>query len=100
MTGFEKLSKEIADNKDNKYIKMIGDYLLNLLKESQTLEVKILIEGKTIKGGIKAMQAVAKKQAVNNMAMLTDEEGYKIIRKYFGITEEKSGLDISLGDLL
>lgn len=70
---------------------------------SQTLEKinKAIENKKNITGAIGEMRKEAKKRAVGNCGILTDEEGFKIVDSYFGIkTEEDKGTIVSLTDFM
>jgi len=98
--AIEKINKEIEANKDNRAIKKVGEFILEQMSEVNA--EKILVEGKTIKGSFEAMKTHAKTMAKNGYAVLTDEEGYEQVMKYYEMSkkEETSGLEISLTDIL
>lgn len=97
--AIKKIDDEMNKNKNNRTYKRIGEYLKEIIKTNQQAE-KILVKEKSIKGSIEAMSAEAKKVAVSNCGVLTDEEGFEIVRKYFDIKEEPgSGINISLAEL-
>lgn len=83
--AIEKIKAEIDGNKNNPYIKVIGEFLLQHLALHNGAAEKVLQEGKTIKGSIDEMKKVAKTRAVNGCGMLTDQEGFEIVLKYFDI---------------
>lgn len=83
--AIEKIKAEIDGNKNNPYIKVIGEFLLQHLALHNGAAEKVLQEGKTIKGSIDEMKKVAKTKAVDGCGMLTDQEGYGIVLKYFDI---------------
>jgi len=115
----EKINKEIGEG-NGPHVRVIGEFLINIISEKQEAADKILDEKKSIKGSINEMSKEAKKKAVNGCAMLTDEEGFNIVLKYYGIDganknkssnkvvsindyKEKStleGIDINLDDIL
>ena len=74
---------------NNPYVKLIGEYLLEVIKNNETAAEKILDKDKSIMKSFDEMRKVAEKVKVGNMAMISDEEGFSIVLKYFGI--EKSG---------
>jgi hypothetical protein len=80
----EKLNSEISKSKDP-YVKVVGQFLLQHLEANQGAAEKILQEDKTISKSLDAMKEAAKKKAVGGCAMLTDQEGFEIVLKYFGI---------------
>lgn len=49
----------------------------------------IISKTKTIAGAITKMREAANKVAVNNCGVLTDEEGFDIVNKYFAVSEQK-----------
>ncbi|WP_052098306.1 Cas9 inhibitor AcrIIA9 family protein [Paenibacillus stellifer] len=81
----KKLKDEMEKAKDNPFVQLIGNYLLQLLETNPATAEKIVAEKKTISGSLDAMKSAAQKKAVKGMAMLTDEEGYTEVRKYYGI---------------
>lgn len=112
--AIKKLQTEIDANKDDKSIEVIGNFLLKHLESSPESAKKVLADGKTITKSYDEMANVARKQAKNNRAMLTDEEGFDVVLKYYGIEkpavisatadpvpEKKSvEFDVKLEDLL
>lgn len=83
--AINKLKTEMDKENKDAYIKAIGEFLLQYLNRYPAAAEKILAESKTIAKSIDEMAKVAKKKAVNGRAMLTDEEGFEIVLKYFGI---------------
>jgi len=83
-----KLDEEMQ--KSDAVIKLIHEHIEPLL---YVADEKVLIEiaesKKTLKGALDAMRGKAKENAVNNIGVLSDEEGYKICRDYFGIVEKE-----------
>lgn len=77
------------EKENNPYVKLIGEYLLEVIKNNETAAEKILDKDKSIMKSLEEMRKAAEKVKVGNMAMISDEEGFSIVLKYFGI--EKSG---------
>lgn len=114
--AISKLKAEMDGNKNNPYIKVIGDFLLRHLEVDPGAAEKIMTSDKTIAKSLDAMKAEAKKKQHNGMAMLTDAEGFAIVLKYFGIegapaagtiapirsepSEQISNFDVKLDDFL
>lgn len=92
--AINKLKTEMDNSKDA-YTKIIGEFLLQHLDKYSASAEKILVEGKTIAKSIDEMVKVAKKNAVNGRAMLTDQEGFEIVLKYFGIKDKVDKTDIT-----
>lgn len=76
------------EKENNPYVKLIGEYLLEVIKNNETAAEKILDKDKSIMKSLEEMRKAAEKVKVGNMAMISDEEGFSIVLKYFGI--EKS----------
>ncbi|WP_018305436.1 hypothetical protein [Desulfitobacterium hafniense] len=113
----EKINNEISKNRNNPHIVIVGQFLLNHLQQNPGDAAKILNKEKSISGSMTAMRKEAEKRKVGNCAVLTDQEGFEIVLKYFGIegkrvaltqtspvtTEPKkqsSSFDVKLEDLL
>lgn len=74
---------------NNPYVTLIGQYLLDHLKANLADSDKIANKDKSIQGSLDAMRKVAEKKKVGNMAVLSDEEGFAVVCKYFGIKGKK-----------
>lgn len=113
--AINKLRVEMDGNKDNSYIQVIGNFLLQHIEANPDCAKKITAGDKSIAKSLDAMAAEARKKQHNGMAMLTDAEGFAIVLKYFGVegapvsysvkqppskTTEKPKFDVSLDDFL
>ncbi|ASS66395.1 MULTISPECIES: hypothetical protein [unclassified Paenibacillus] len=83
--AMQKLQAETVANQKNKYIQVIGAFLMKHLESHPEHATGIIEEGKSILGSLDAMKAEAKKQASNGVGVLTDEEGFAIVLQYFGV---------------
>lgn len=83
--AIEKLKEEIDKNKNNFYIQVVGEFLLQHLDSNPQDAEKVLTEGKTILKSLNEMKKEAEKKKVGNCAVLTDQEGFNVVLKYFGI---------------
>jgi hypothetical protein len=83
--AIEKLKSEMAKNADNTYIQVVGGFLLQHLESNPQEAEKILATDKTIAKSLNEMQKEASKKKVGNCAVLTDQEGFVIVLKYFGM---------------
>jgi len=81
-----KIRDEIEKN-NNPYVQVVGEFLLKYLNNHPEAAEKIMAEDKTIMKSLDEMRKVAEKNRVGNCAVLTDEEGFKVVLKYFGIEE-------------
>lgn len=84
-----KIKAEMEKEK-NPYVKTVGDFLIGYIKRNEAEAEKIVAdEKKTIMGSIEAMRKEAGKNKVDNMAMLTPEQGFAVVLKYFGIKSKE-----------
>lgn len=118
--AMEKINLEM-NKENNPYVKVIGEFLIQQVNGNEDIARAILTEGKTIMKSLDEMKKVAKQRAINGCAVIGDEEGFEIVKDYFGIKKkldiknsetkvvnindykEKStleGIDINLDDIL
>lgn len=83
--AIEKIKSEMDKNKGNSYIQVVGGFLLQYLNQNPGSAEKILQDEKTIAKSFDEMRKAAEKKKVGNCAMLTDQEGFEVVLKYFGI---------------
>jgi hypothetical protein len=111
--AIEKIRDEMASNaKQGGYIQVVGDMLLQNLDAHPEAAEKILADGKTIKGSLAAMRTEAQKHQTDGCGVLTDEEGFAVVLRYYGIDSKPAprpaaapaakavGFDVDLDDLL
>jgi hypothetical protein len=113
-----KLKAEIEASKSNPYVQVVGQFLLQHLDANPEAAEKVLAADKTIAKSLDEMKKAAEKKKVGNCAVLTDQEGFVVVLKYFGIdgaptevttnipqpvvpeSKPNDGFDIKLEDLL
>lgn len=83
--AIKKIKTEMEQNGDNAYIQVVGTFLLQHLNAHPQDAEKILTAEKTVTNSLETMRKVAEKKKVGNMAVLTDQEGFAVVLKYFGI---------------
>ncbi len=83
--AISKIKTEMEKNKDNSYIQVVGGFLLQHLESNPESAEKILAEGKTVGKSLDEMRNVAQRKKAGNCAVLTDQEGFEVVLKYFGI---------------
>ena len=110
--AIRKLESEMEQNKNFSYVQAIGNFLLQHLESNPAAAEKIMAEGKTIKGSLAELKKEAQKNQVEGCGVLTDEEGFAVALKYYGIdaaapapapaVEKKPAAEfnVSLDDLL
>lgn len=91
--AIEKIKKEMESNKNNMYIQAVGSFLLQYLGTNPGAAEKILNTEKTIAKSLDEMRKVAAKKKVGNCAVLTDQEGFEVVLKYFGINDKVDKVD-------
>lgn len=93
--AINKINKEIEKEK-NEYVKVTGEYLLQVIEEKgNEAATKINEPNKTIMGSLKVMSDEAKKNAKDGVAVLTREQGFKVVNRYFGIEADSSNVEIN-----
>ncbi|UNC91677.1 Cas9 inhibitor AcrIIA9 family protein [Candidatus Contubernalis alkaliaceticus] len=109
--ALEKLKTEMDGDKNNKYVQVVGEFLIEYLNNNPQAAEQILAEGKTIKGSLVEMKEEARKHQVDGCGVLTDQEGFEVALKYFEIeqgapvvsklvTKNSNDFDVSLDDFL
>ncbi|KLU66724.1 hypothetical protein DEAC_c13920 [Desulfosporosinus acididurans] len=83
--AIEKLQSEMTKNNNNSYIQVVGSFLLQHLNDNPTDAEKIINTDKTVAKSLEEMRKVAEKKKNGNCAVLTDQEGFEVVLKYFGI---------------
>lgn len=82
--AISKLKDEMKKEKAS-FVQIVGQFLLAHVEADPASAEKILVEGKSIKGSLDAMRKEAKKQMVDNCAVLSDQEGFAVVLQYFAI---------------
>ena len=100
----EKINKAIAritdECKGNEHLIPFEEYLTSICTTDDVAE-KILNENKNLKGCFEKMKSIAHRRAKNNCAYIPPEEGFQIIKDYYGIKDDKkAGPTIDIMDLL
>jgi hypothetical protein len=83
--AISKLKTETEQNQNNPYIKFVGEQLINFIKANPDTAEKFLDQDKSIGKSLDVMRKAAEKKKVGNCAVLTDEEGFEIVLKYFDV---------------
>lgn len=103
-----KLQAEIAEAEPDSYTSYVGAFLMEHVRKNPHHAPLIMIEGKSIAGSLDAMRTEANKKKKDNFAMLTPDQGFAVVLKYYGISTKKADsqpvvaqkLDVSLDDLM
>lgn len=85
MEAITKLKSEMDGKGTNAYVKLIGDFLIRHIQANPDSANHVLDADKTIAKSLDSMKREAQKQAEGGMAMLTDQEGFAVVLKYFGL---------------
>lgn len=82
--AIEKIKKEMGQKRDNAYIQTIGEFLLKQIEINRNAAESINAGSKTIEKSLKEVEAIARKKAVNGCAVMSDNEVFGIVKKYYG----------------
>ena len=93
--AIEKLQSEMTKNNTNTYIQKVGGFLLQHLAENPQDADKILVADKDIGKSVSEVRKVAEKKKVGNCAVLSDQECFALVLKYFGITTARAAAPIA-----
>ena len=95
MLGIERIKILGSEVKDKALLKVI-EYLVS----REDMNEKYLNEEKSLKQMVEYIKSEAKKQAVNGMAMIEDDELYGWAIHYFDETNEKLGLKVETKNIV
>ena len=90
----EQAIEKVKEEMKNSSLKIIGEYVLKHLEVNKNAAKNIVEGKKNLKGSIDAMRREAEKVKVGNMAILTEEEGFKIVDKYFGFVGVQEEMEV------
>lgn len=98
--AISKVKAEMDKEKQHPYIQVVGEFLLSHITNNPNDAEKILAQDKTIMKSLDAMKKVAEKSKVRNVAVLTPQQGFEVVLKYFGITASPDIPVISAGSII
>lgn len=87
--AIEKINAEMQKNPDNQYIEIIGHYIIDKCN-SEDAANKVMAEGKSLAGCLDQIKNIAREKAVNNVGVVSEQEAFGTVDKYFGFTEEQA----------
>lgn len=93
--AMNKLKTEMEANKTNPYIQFVGNFLLQHVEQNPQDAEKIMGTDETIGKSLEAMRTVAQTKKVGNVAMLTPDEGFKVVLEYFGIDSKAAAVPVA-----
>ena len=101
-----KIEAEIKESKEH-YVVMVGQCMIDHIKNNPADAAAIMVEGKTIAGSLAFMKEKARNNAADRFAMFTPDEGISIIMEYYGlgakaqtIMEPKKRINLDIDSLL
>lgn len=108
-----KIREEIKNSKNSHYVQIVGEMMLDYLKTNPNASEKFLQEDKSIEKSLDEMRKVAETKKQGNCAVLSDQEGFNVVLKYFGVKDvsvplvskpaqlsKESDFNVNLEDLL
>ena len=88
--GMDKIRDELAKD-SRQYVQVVGEFLTGYLMKHPEAEEKIMAEGKSIAGSLRAMEDAARKVKQGTVAVLDDRTAFGIVLGYFGIEDGEDG---------
>ena len=79
-------AKMAEECKGKEYLIPLEEYLTSICNDR--VAAKILAPEKSLQGSFEKMKGIARGRAKNGCAYIPPEEGFGIIREYFGITDD------------
>ena len=83
----EAIAKMAEEIKGKDYLIPFEEYLTSICTTDAVAE-KLMKEGQSLQGAFGTMRDIAKKRHVQGCAYIPPEEGFEIIRNYYGITDK------------
>ena len=80
----EKINTEMQKNPSDRYTEILGHYLIDRCMDAAD-DALIGAEGKTLAGAMAAVKSAARKQAVDGVAVMSDDAVFAIVDDYFGL---------------
>ncbi|MGL5084945.1 MAG: hypothetical protein ACRC68_04385 [Clostridium sp.] len=81
--AIEKIKREMEQKKEHPYIQAIGNFLLKQVEINRNAAENINNETLTIEKSLKEVEIVAKKKAINGCAVMSENEVFEIVKKYY-----------------
>ena len=88
MEGIKRLSEMVKDQKDKYLIKVVSYLILQ-----EDMNEYYLNEEKNLKDMADYIKKLAKKEAVNGVAIIEDETVYQWAKKYFQVSNQELGIE-------
>ena len=79
-----KIRAEMNAMPDNTYIQVVGHFVVLHLQAHPEDADKVLVQDKTIAKSLDTMRTEAQRKSRGGVAVLTDEEGFTAVLRYFG----------------
>lgn len=95
--ALKKIQTELAEKAKDKYVQVIGAFLIDHIRNHPEHAALILTNGKTIAGSLSAMKEEARKNQSNGVGILTDEEGFAVVLKFFGVEVKQPEKPVEVG---
>ena len=84
-----KINEEMQKDPSNSYLEIIGQHVIDQCGNENVANA-VMNEKKTLAGAMKEVMTVAKTKTHGNYAVLTDDEVFEIVEKYFKIEKQET----------
>lgn len=90
----EAIARMTKEAGDNVALIMLEEHFTDLCTNDAVAD-KLLVPGKTLAGALEKIENEAKKHTTGKVGIVSDEKGFEIAEKYFGILEDKKHASIA-----
>ena len=89
MDVFEKINAEMQKDPQNKYLEIIGHYVLDRCADEKDT-AKVADEKKTLAGAMEKIMQKARSQQKGNVAVLLPADVFGVVDTYFGFASDEA----------
>lgn len=86
--AIRKINTEMQKHPNDRYVEIIGQYIIDRAGSSAELAAKIMQEKKSLKGAMDAIMGAASRAKQGQVAVLTPDTVFGAVDKYFGFPQD------------
>ena len=93
--AIEKINTEMQKNPSDAYTEIIGHYIIDRCSDEITAQ-KIMADGKSLDGAMKAVMSKAEKARKDNTAVLLPKDVFGAVDAYFGFVSDEQAQESAM----